>query len=96
MHVCVSVCVSSSQLGRVSVEYLVGSNQSVYSQVVREWDSTRPWSRAKGCLSPASPDRLEAWMSQKNASQDWNTEKKQIQKRQTNPSQTWAKTIPAA
>lgn len=32
MHV--FVCVCSSQLGRVSVEYLVGSNESVHSQVV--------------------------------------------------------------
>lgn len=39
------------------------------------WDSTRPWSRAEGRLSPASPDGLEAWMLRKNVSQDWNTER---------------------
>lgn len=65
-------------MGLVTAEYLVGSNESVHSQVVLHHFACHLWlggqrsalEQSRGCLSPASPDGVEAWMLWKNDPQD--------------------------
>lgn len=101
---CLCMCVFL-QLGRLSVEYLVSSNERVYSQVVLYHFLCHVWRVGQHSALEQSGGVSFSRLSRRTGSLDVTEEciprrlqhrERQIQQRQTNPSQTWAKTIPAA
>lgn len=101
MHVYVLVCVCSSQLGRVSVEYLVGSNESVHSQVVLHHFLCHVWWVGQHSALEQSGRASLARLARRAGGLDVTEEcvprledrDRWIQQRQTCPPQTWSTSV---